>query len=170
MRAVDLADRAGINLAFDLRRKELGWGWADLEEKSGVSLTAMFAHKNGSRDPAMWAHVACSQALGFELVAIGPNGVERPFSRAKDVAVVVQGHRRRLGLSLMQLSARSGVSMSSELAIRAGRGRDSRLGTMVRLAEAVGVKLVMRLPEAADDVPAKATPFGMAGERVRAEA
>ena len=55
-------------LALDRERQRLGWNVRDLEARSGISVSSMYAWQANLRSPNLANVVALAQTLGFDVV------------------------------------------------------------------------------------------------------
>jgi predicted transcriptional regulator len=71
-------------------------------------------------------------------------GFKEMAERRRALAQDLAAHRAALGLSQTQVAARMGTSQSAVARLEAGQG-DIRLSTLERYADAVGMRLQVRL-------------------------
>lgn len=144
MRVVDLADHRAVHAALEEQRQKLGFAISDWSDRSGCSITGLFAWRAAQRSPGVFAFAAAAEALGFSLWMVSPYGMPKRFNAERPIAEEIARQRKRQRMTLEKLAAASTVSASTILAICSG-SRGTQVGTMLKLTTPLGIRLVMRL-------------------------
>lgn len=121
----------------------------DLWARSGVSAGAVNLWLKGKAAPTLGRFVSYAAALGYSVFLVKSPGTGAPeadeicLSDQKAAMERLFAERTRIGMSIWDLEARSGISTKSLYCWKDG-SRAPALGNLVALAETLGFEIVMR--------------------------
>lgn len=145
---VNLCDqRAAMRVLFS-ERDRTGVGNKELRDRSRVAINSAQYWLAGKAAPTLGRLVSFAAALGYSVILVktpGGGGTDDEINLSDQRSALDRlfAERTRIGMSIFDLEARSGISVNTMYAWRAEK-REPALGNLVALANVLGFEIVLR--------------------------